>query len=75
MKITELVKLLERVYREHGDIQVTCTSAFPDSPKDDPLSDVKESTVERHCILDPDEDVQFGLVTRPGLGKRVRLYW
>lgn len=72
MKISKLIKELQRISEYHGDIEVTCTaSARPDCPKEKALPDVYESTVENLTVSD--EKMR---PSRSGnLGERVRLYW
>ena len=46
MKITELIRSLEKVKKEHGDIEVTCTHALNRSNEGAWDADVYETTVE-----------------------------
>ncbi len=63
MKISELIKNLERVQAANGDIEVTCTGSF-EADSQNPLDGKPfETTVE---------NLQVGNVDP--FGKRVRLY-
>lgn len=70
MKISALIEQLERIEREHGDIEVTCT-ASTDGDSKDPYPQINggcfESTVENLEVRDCDERWKHG--------KRVRVYW
>lgn len=67
MKITALIKELERIKAQEGDIEVTCTGCI-ESEKPNPMLEggPYETTVENLVIQAP---------TEKWTAKRVRLYW
>jgi hypothetical protein len=71
MRISALIEQLQQVAKEHGDIQVTCTGAGPDSPHSMAIPAVYETTVEKLQVRT--EAVYPS--RRGGLDVRVRLWW
>ena len=71
MRISALIEQLERVKRDAGDIEVTCTAAGPDCSPATAIPKVYESTVEDLRVI-----TERTTPSRSGnLGTRVRLWW
>lgn len=70
MKIQRLIEELQKIKKEHGDIEVTCTASTDGdskAPHPQMTGGCFESTVE-HLVVNTDD-------SRWNHGKRVRLYW
>lgn len=73
MKISELIRQLQSIKKEHGEIEVTCTAAmvsdgysFTTGDTNSKFPDVIESTVENLLVQEPS-----GKFSK----KRVRVYF
>lgn len=61
MKASELIKNLQRIKKQYGDIEVTCTASLLRDGHGGALPDVFESTVE-NLIVNTDD--KFGTHVR-----------